>query len=237
VANPINELCKLIASLIDDKGKITVPGFYDDVMTVSTEERAKLAQSPFNEENYKKALDIKAVKGEEGFSTTERTGIRPTFDVCGIWGGYQGEGAKTVIPSKAFAKLSARLVPNQNWGIIAELVKKHLESVAPDYIQVKVETLHGGQGYVCPMDLLAYQAAEKAYEKVYNKMPVPFRSGGSIPIISTFEEVLGIKSILMGFGLESDAIHSPNENFPLEQFYNGIETITWFYHYFTKIWK
>jgi acetylornithine deacetylase/succinyl-diaminopimelate desuccinylase-like protein len=237
VANPINELCKLITSVIDDKGRITIPGFYDDVMTVSAEERAKLAQSPFNEENYKKALDIKAVKGEEGFSTTERTGIRPTFDVCGIWAGYTGEGAKTVIPSKAYAKLSARLVPNQNWKKIAELVKTHLEKVAPDYIQVKVETLHGGQGYVCPMDMLAYQAAEKAYEKVYNKIPVPFRSGGSIPIISTFEEVLGIKYILMGFGLESDAIHSPNENFPLEQFFNGIETITWFYHYYTKLWK
>ena len=237
VANPINELCKLIASLVDDKGRITVPGFYDDVMSVSTEERAKLSQSPFNEENYKKALDIKAVKGEEGFSTTERTGIRPTFDVCGIWGGYTGEGAKTVIASKAYAKLSARLVPNQNWDKIAGLVKKHLESIAPDYIQIKVDTLHGGQGYVCPMDMPAYQAAEKAYEKVYNKMPVPFRSGGSIPIISTFEEVLGIKTILMGFGLEADAIHSPNENYPLEQFFNGIETITWFYHYYTQLWK
>jgi len=237
VANPINELCKLIASLVDDKGRITIPGFYDDVISVSAEERAKLSQSPFNEENYKKALDIKAVKGEEGFSTTERTGIRPTFDVCGIWGGYTGEGAKTVIASKAYAKLSARLVPNQNWNKVAELVTQHLESIAPDYIQVKVEPLHGGQGYVCPMEMPAYQAAEKAYEKVYNKMPVPFRSGGSIPIISTFEEVLEIKSILMGFGLEADAIHSPNENYPLEQFFNGIETITWFYHYYTQLWK
>lgn len=232
VANPINELCKIIASMTDEKGKITVPEFYDDVMTVSPEERSKLAQTPFNEENYKKALDIKAVKGEEGFTTTERTGIRPTFDVCGIWGGYTGEGAKTVIPSKAYAKLSARLVPNQNWEKIANLMVKHLEKTAPDYIKVKVEPLHGGQGYVCPIDMPAYKAAEKAYEKVYNKMPVPFRSGGSIPIISTFEEVLGIKSILMGFGLESDAIHSPNENYPLEQFFNGIETIRWFYEYF-----
>jgi acetylornithine deacetylase/succinyl-diaminopimelate desuccinylase-like protein len=169
------------------------------------------------------------VKGEEGFTTTERTGIRPTFDVCGIWGGFTGEGAKTVIPSKAYAKLSSRLVPNQNWEKIADLVVRHLENIAPDYIKVKVEPLHGGQGYVCPMDMPAYRAAEKAYEKVYNKMPVPFRSGGSIPIISTFEEVLGVKSILMGFGLDSDAIHSPNENFRLEQFFNGIETITWFY--------
>jgi acetylornithine deacetylase/succinyl-diaminopimelate desuccinylase-like protein len=173
------------------------------------------------------------VKGEEGFTTIERTGIRPTFDVCGIWGGFTGEGAKTVLPSKAYAKLSARLVPNQNWTKIAELVAKHLEKNAPDYIQVKVETLHGGQGYVCPIDMPAYQAAEKAYEKVYHKMPIPCRSGGSIPIISTFEEVLGIKSILMGFGLESDAIHSPNEHFSLEQFFNGIETITWFYHYYS----
>jgi acetylornithine deacetylase/succinyl-diaminopimelate desuccinylase-like protein len=232
VANPINELCKLIALMVDDKGKITIPGFYDDVLNVSAEERAKLAQTPFNEDNYKKALDIKAVKGEDGFSTTERIGIRPTFDVCGIWGGYTGEGAKTVIPSKAYAKLSTRLVPNQNWEKIAQLMTKHLENIAPDYIKIKVETLHGGQGYVCPIDMPAYQAAEKSYEKVYNKMPVPFRSGGSIPIISTFEEVLGIKSILMGFGLESDAIHSPNENFPLEQFFNGIETISWFYHYY-----
>jgi len=237
VANPINELCKLIASMIDEKGKITIPGFYDDVMSVSPEERAKLAQSPFNEENYKKALDIKALKGEEGFTTTERTGIRPSFDVCGIWGGYQGEGAKTVIPSKAYAKLSARLVPHQNWRKIAELVTKHLEKIAPDYIKVKVDTLHGGQGYVCPMEMPAYQAAEKAYQKVYNKMPVPFRSGGSIPIISTFEEVLGIKSVLMGFGLDEDAIHSPNESFSLEQFYNGIETIIWFYHYYSTQWK
>jgi acetylornithine deacetylase/succinyl-diaminopimelate desuccinylase-like protein len=232
VANPINELCKLIAAMSDDKGKITVPGFYDDVMSVSPEERAKLAQTPFNEDNYKKALEIKAVKGEEGFTTTERTGIRPTFDVCGIWGGYTGEGAKTVIPSKAYAKLSCRLVPHQNWEKIAGLMVKHLENIAPDYIQVKVEPLHGGQGYVCPIDMPAYQAAEQAFEKVYNKKSVPFRSGGSIPIISTFEEVLEIKSILMGFGLESDAIHSPNENFPLEQFFNGIETITWFYHYY-----
>ncbi|MCL2511012.1 MAG: dipeptidase [Bacteroidales bacterium] len=232
VANPINELCKLIAGMTDEQGKITVPGFYDDVIAASPEERAKLAQTPFSEENYKKALDIKAVKGEEGFSTIERTGIRPTFDVCGIWGGFTGEGTKTVIPSKAYAKLSTRLVPNQNWEKIADLLVKHFERIAPDHIQVKIDILHGGQGYVCPIDLPAYKAAEKAYEKVYNRMPIPFRSGGSIPIISTLEEVLGIKSILMGFGLEADAIHSPNENFPLEQFFNGIETITWFYNYY-----
>lgn len=233
VANPINELCRLIATMIDDNGRVTVPGFYDDVLVVSEEERRKLGKAPFDEEEYKKSLDVKALKGEAGYSTIERTGIRPTFDVCGIWGGYTGEGAKTVIPSKAYAKLSARLVPNQDWNKIAELVKKHLEAIAPDYIKVKVDVLHGGQGYVCPIDLPAYKAAEKAYEKVYGKVPVPYRSGGSIPIISTFEEILGIKSILMGFGLGSDAIHSPNENYPLEQFFNGIETITHFYKYFS----
>lgn len=232
VANPINELCKLMAAMIDEDGKITVPGFYDDVLEVSDAERQKLAQAPFDEEEYKKSLDVKELKGEKGFSTIERTGIRPTFDLCGIWGGYTGEGAKTVIPSKAYAKLSCRLVPHQNWEKIAQLVKNHLEKITPDYIKIKVDILHGGQGYVCPIDLPAYQAAEKAYETVYGKMPVPYRSGGSIPIISTFEEVLGIKSILMGFGLGADAIHSPNENYPLEQFFNGIETITHFYKYF-----
>lgn len=234
VANPINELCKLMAAMIDEDGKVTVPGFYDDVLEVSDVERQKLAQAPFDEEEYKKSLDVKALKGEKGFSTIERTGIRPTFDLCGIWGGYTGEGAKTVIPSKAYAKMSCRLVPHQNWEKIAQLVKNHLEKIAPDYIKIKVDILHGGQGYVCPIDLPAYQAAEKAYEEVYGKMPVPYRSGGSIPIISTFEEVLGIKSILMGFGLGADAIHSPNENYPLEQFFNGIETITHFYKYFAE---
>ncbi|MDR0364367.1 MAG: dipeptidase [Bacteroidales bacterium] len=234
VANPINELCSLMATMIDKEGKIAVPGFYDDVLEVSDIERKKLAQAPFDEAEYKKSLNIKELKGERGFSTIERTGIRPTFDMCGIWGGYTGEGAKTVIPSKAYAKLSCRLVPNQNWEKIARLIKNHLEKIAPNYIKIKVDILHGGQGYVCPIDLPAYQAAEKAYEKVYGKMPVPYRSGGSIPIISTFEEVLGVKSILMGFGLGGDAIHSPNENYPLEQFFNGIETITHFYKYFAE---
>jgi acetylornithine deacetylase/succinyl-diaminopimelate desuccinylase-like protein len=232
VANPIHELCKLIASLTDDNGKITIPEFYDDVLEVSVEEKAQLAKAPFNEENYKKSLGIKAVKGESGFITPERTGIRPAIDVCGIWGGYTGEGAKTVIPSKAFAKLSARLVPNQNWEKTANLVKKYLEENAPDSIQIKVDILHGGQGYVCPMTHPAYKAAEQAYEKVYEKKPVPFRSGGSISIIATMEALFGIKAILMGFGLESDAIHAPNENFSLEQFFNGIETITWFYKFY-----
>ena len=237
VANPINVLCKLIADMQDEKGHITIPGFYDDVLEVTAEERAKMAKAPFNLENYKKSLDIKEVKGEEGFTTNERTGIRPTFDVCGIWGGYTGEGAKTVLPSKAYAKISCRLVPNQKHEKIAKLFKEYFESIAPDYVKVKVDYLHGGPSYVCPIDLPAYKAAEKAYEEVYGKQPVPVRSGGSIPIIATFEEVLGIKSVLMGFGLGSDAIHSPNENYPLEQFFNGITTIPLFYKYFGEIMK
>lgn len=235
VANPINELSKLIAQMVDEKGKITIPGFYDDVLEVSPEERALLAQAPFDEQAYMKALDISQLAGEQGYSTMERTGIRPSFDVCGIWGGYTGEGAKTVLPSKAYAKISTRLVPNQQHHKIEKLFKDHLEAIAPESVKVEVTYLHGGQGYVCPIDLPAYRAAEKAYQEVYGKRPVPVRSGGSIPIISTFEQVLGVKSILMGFGLESDAIHSPNENFPLEQFFNGIRTIPKFYRYFTEL--
>lgn len=237
VANPINVLCKMIADMQDAKGHITIPGFYDDVLEVSDEERAKMAKAPFDEVEYKKSLDVDALWGEEGFSTRERTGIRPSFDVCGIWGGYTGEGAKTVLPSKAYAKISCRLVPHQKHMQIAELFKKHFESIAPDYVKVKVEYLHGGPSYVCPIDLPAYKAAEKAYEDIYGKMPVPVRSGGSIPIIATFEEILGIKSVLMGFGLGSDAIHSPNENYPLEQFFNGIKTIPSFFKYFGEMMK
>jgi acetylornithine deacetylase/succinyl-diaminopimelate desuccinylase-like protein len=237
VANPINVLSKMIAGMLDDNNRITIPGFYDDVVEVTAEERALMAKAPFSLEKYEKALDLTEVTGELGFTTTERTGMRPTFDVCGIWGGYTGEGAKTVIPSKAYAKISTRLVPNQKHDKIAVLFKNHFENIAPKGVRVKVEYLHGGQGYLCPIDLPAYMAAEKAYETVYGKRPVPVRSGGSIPIISSFEEILGIKSILMGFGLESDAIHSPNENFPLEQFFNGIETIPYFYKYFTEINK
>ncbi|MBN1338212.1 MAG: dipeptidase [Bacteroidales bacterium] len=235
VANPVNVLCKMVAAMTNEKGKITIPGFYDDVMEVSDEERKLLALAPFNEDEYKKAIDVKELFGEEGYSTMERTGIRPSFDLCGIWGGYTGEGAKTVLPSKAFAKISARLVPHQDNHKISELFKKHFESIAPASVKVEVTPLHGGQGYVCPIDLPAYKAAEKAYLEVYGKAPVPVRSGGSIPIISTFEAVLGIKSVLMGFGLESDAIHSPNENYPLNQFYNGIRTIPWFYKYFAEL--
>ncbi len=235
VANPINVLAKLIAQMTDEKGKITIPGFYDHVIDISAEERALLAQAPFNLETYKKSIAVDEISGEEGYSTTERTGIRPSFDVCGIWGGYMGEGAKTVMPSKAFAKISTRLVPNQDHEKIAVLFKEHFESIAPKSVKVEVTSLHGGQAYGCPITVPAYQAAEKAYLDTYGKRPVPVRSGGSIPIISTFEKVLGIKSILMGFGLDSDAIHSPNENFPLEQFYNGIKTIPLFYKYFAEI--
>ncbi len=237
VANPINVLSKMIAQMTDEKGKITIPGFYDDVLEVSTEERELLAKAPFDEEEYKKAIDVEELAGEEGFSTMERTGIRPSFDVCGIWGGYTGEGAKTVLPSKAYAKISTRLVPNQDHHKISKQFAEYFESIAPKSVKVKVTPLHGGQGYVCPIDLPAYKAAEVAYEKIYGKMPVPVRSGGSIPIISTFEEVLGIKSVLMGFGLESDAIHSPNENYPLNQFYNGIRTIPYFYQAFAEMMR
>ncbi len=237
VANPINVLAKMITQMVDDNGHITIPGFYDDVIEVSREERDLMAQAPFDEEEYKKALNVKALFGEKGYSTSEHTGIRPSFDVCGIWGGYIGEGAKTVLPSKAYAKISTRLVPNQNWEKIAVQFKEHFESIAPDYVKVEVTPLHGGQGYVCPIDLPAYVAADKAYSEVYGKRPVPVRSGGSIPIISEFEQILGIKSVLMGFGLESDAIHSPNENYPLEQFYNGITTIPLFYRNFAELMK
>lgn len=235
VANPINVLSKMIAQMTDENGHITIPGFYDDVLEVSKEERKLMAEIPFNLENYKKALDIEEVAGESGFATNERTGIRPSFDVCGIWGGYTGEGAKTVLPSKAYAKISSRLVPNQDHEKIAELFKQHFKSIAPNTVKVEVSPLHGGQAYVCPIDLPAYRAAEQACVDVFGRRPVPNRSGGSIPIISTFEEILGIKSILLGFGLESDAIHSPNENFPLEQFYKGIRTIPRFYKYFAEM--
>ena len=232
VANPINILTKMIASLHDEKNHITIPGFYKDVEKVHKKERKLLNQAPFSKKKYKEALEIDRLHGEKGYTTIERTGIRPTLDVNGIWGGYTGEGAKTVIPSKAYAKISMRLVPNQDHVKIGKLFKKHFKKIAPKSVDVKVKVLHGGQGYVCPIDIPAYKAAEKAYEETYGKKPVPVRSGGSIPVISTFEEVLGIKSILMGFGLESDAIHSPNENYPLKQFFNGIETITYFYKYF-----
>ncbi len=237
VANPANILAKMIASLMDENNHITIPGFYDDVEVISDEERSEMAKAPFSLDEYKKALDIAEVCGEKGYSTNERTGIRPSLDVNGIWGGYTGEGAKTVIPSKAHAKISMRLVPNQDNEKITKLFEDHFKAFAPSYVTVEVKALHGGQAYVSPTNMDAYKAAELAYTDVYNKKPVPVRSGGSIPIIATFEDILGIKSILMGFGLESDAIHSPNENFPLAQFYNGIETIPHFYKHFAELMK
>lgn len=232
VANPVIVLSKMIASMIDDNGKITIPGFYDDVPEVPDEERRLMAQAPFNEEEYKKSIGVEELGGEQEFSVPERTTIRPSFDVCGIWGGYMGEGSKTVLPSQVHAKISCRLVPNQDYRKITRLFREHLEKIAPKSVKVEVEDLHGGQSYVCPIDLPAYQAAEKAYADVYGRRPVPVRSGGSIPIIPVFEKVLGIKSILMGFGLKSDAIHSPNESFSLDQFFKGIRTIARFYGYF-----
>ncbi len=237
VGNPANLLAKMIASLTDENNHINIPGFYDDVQEVSDTERAEMAKAPFSEEAYKEALDIDEVVGESGFSTNERTGIRPSLDVNGIWSGYIGEGAKTVLPSKAYAKISMRLVPNQDSAKIDELFIKHFESIAPKGTKVTAKSLHGGQGYVTPIDFPAYRAASSAIEESFGKQPIPVRSGGSIPIVSDFEEVLGIKSILMGFGLDSDAIHSPNENYPLFNFYKGIETIPLFYKYFVEEMK
>ncbi len=234
VANPLNTLCEMIAKCMDENNHITIPHFYDDVIECSARERELLNMAPYNEENYKNSLGVKALRGEKGYTKIERVGIRPTFDLCGMWGGYTGEGAKTVLPSKAYAKLSCRLVPDQNNEKIAVLVKDYLEKNAPEYVTVKVTPLHGGQAYGCPVDLPAYKAAEAAYMDTYGKLPIPMRSGGSIPIIARFEEVLGIKSILMGFGLGEDAIHSPNENYRLDHFYKGIETIIAFYQHFVE---
>ena len=237
VANPANILAKLIASLHDENNKINIPGFYDDVIEISMEERAAMAKAPFNLDNYKKALDLNEVWGEEGYSTIERTGIRPTLDVNGMWSGYIGEGAKTVLPSTAYAKISMRLVPAQDSIKISKLFEDHLNAIAPKYTKIKVTNLHGGEAYVSPIDTVEYKATHMAYEKTFGRAPIPTRSGGSIPIIALFEKVLGIKSILMGFGLESDAIHSPNENYPLFNLYKGIETIPYFYKYYAELKK
>tara|TARA_R110002074_G_scaffold224854_2_gene396333 strand:+ start:589 stop:1977 length:1389 start_codon:yes stop_codon:yes gene_type:complete len=235
VANPINVLTKMIASLHDEDNHITIPGFYDKVENLSDAERAEMAKAPFSLETYKKALDIDSVYGEAGYTTNERNSIRPTLDVNGIWGGYTGEGAKTVIASKAYAKISMRLVPHQDWEEITELFKTHFESIAPEGVTVKVTPHHGGQGYVTPIDSIGYKAASKAYEQTFGKTPIPQRSGGSIPIVSLFEKELKSKTILMGFGLDSDAIHSPNEHFGIWNYLKGIETIPWFYKYFTEL--
>ena len=237
VANPINMLCKMIASLHDENNHITIPGFYDDVIEVSDEERKLMAEAPFNLEKYKKELEIADVRGEKGYTTNERTGIRPALDVCGIWGGHTGEGSKTVLPSKAYAKISTRLVANQDFEKVSVMFKEYFESIAPEGVTVKVTPLHGGASYVSPLDLPAYKAAEQAYIKSYGKRPIPTHSGGSIPIIAGFEKILGIKSILMGFGLGSDAIPAPNENYPLFNFFKGIETITYFYENFAQLQK
>lgn len=237
VANPINILCDMISQLHDENNHITIPGFYDNVLELTPAEREKMAEAPFSLDEYKEALDIADVHGEKDYTTNERTGIRPTLDVNGIWGGYIGEGAKTVIASKAYAKISMRLVSNQDWKEITELFKKHFVSLAPEGVKVKVTPHHGGQAYVTPLDNIGYKTAEIAYEKTFGKTPVPQFSGGSIPIVALFEKELGSKTILMGFGLNSDAIHSPNEHFGIWNFLKGIQTIPHFYHEFTRLFK
>lgn len=234
VANPANVLTRLVASLIDEHSHITIPGFYDDVRELSPAERAAFNEAPFDLDDYKEALAIGDVEGEATYTTIERTGIRPSLDVNGIWGGYTAEGTKTVIPSKASAKISMRLVPDQDYSKISELFEQHFKAIAPKSVKVKVKALHGGMPYVAPIDMPAYKAAEKAIFDTFGKKPLPFYSGGSIPVISGFESILGIKSLLIGFGLSEDAIHSPNESYGLDQFYKGIETIPLFYHYFSK---
>jgi acetylornithine deacetylase/succinyl-diaminopimelate desuccinylase-like protein len=229
VANPLNVLCKLLADITDKEGRITIPHFYDDVEELPDTEKEMLAQVPFDEEKYKQAIEVDALAGETGYSTLERTGCRPSFDICGIWGGYMGEGAKTVLPSKAYAKVSCRLVPHQDADKISRLLTDYITKIAPPTIKVKVTYLHGGQAYVCPIDLPAYRAAEKAFTVAFGEKPLPVRRGGSIPIIPTLEKILGIKTILMGFGVERNAIHSPNESFELERFYTGIEAVAEFY--------
>jgi acetylornithine deacetylase/succinyl-diaminopimelate desuccinylase-like protein len=234
VANPINVLSDMIASLHDKEGRITIPGFYDDVVELSDELRTEIAKAPFDLEQYKKELDIKEVKGEEGYSTIERTGIRPTLDINGIWGGYIGEGAKTVLPSKASAKLSSRLVPNQQSDKMTKLIADHLERIAPDYVKVKVTPHHGGEAATIPTDSKGYQAASAAFERVWGKKPIPTKDGGSIPIVALFQKELGTDPILLGFGLDEDAIHSPNESYGLLNYFKGIETIAAFYQAYTE---
>lgn len=237
VANPINVLAKMIASLHDENNRITIPGFYDKAEELSREERDEMAKAPFSLDKYKQALDIEDVYGESGYVTNERNSIRPTLDVNGIWGGYTGEGAKTVIASKAYAKISMRLVPNQDWEEITGLFAKHFASIAPKGVKVKVTPHHGGQGYVTPTDSIGYQAAAKAYHESFGVKPIPVRSGGSIPIVALFEKELKSKTIMMGFGLDSDAIHSPNEHFGVFNYLKGIETIPLFYKYFVELSK
>ena len=229
VANPALVLCEMLAKIVDERGRITIPHFYDDVEELSAEERAMIASIPFDEEAYKRSIDVDAVRGEEGYSTIERNACRPSFDICGIWSGYQGEGSKTVLPSKAYAKVSCRLVPHQQHGKIQQLFIDYINSIAPDCVRVKVTPMHGGEGYVCPITLPAYKAAEEGFTQAFGKRPLAVRRGGSIPIISDFERVLGVKTVLMGFGLERNAIHSPNENFSLDIFRKGIAAVVGFH--------
>ena len=235
VANPINVLCQMLAKVVDDKGRITIPHFYDDVEELSAEERAMIAEIPFDLDKYKRAIDIDEVSGEEGYSTIERNSCRPSFDVCGIWGGYTAQGSKTVLPSKAYAKVSTRLVPHQQHEKISQLFIDYIKAIAPRSVRVEVRPMHGGEGYVCPIDLPAYRAAEAGFTEAFGKRPLAVRRGGSIPIISDFERVLGIKTVLMGFGLESNAIHSPNENFPLDMFRRGIEAVVGFHQHYDEM--
>ncbi len=235
VANPINELCKLLAQIVDKNGRVTIPHFYDDVLPIPKKEREMITQIPFDEKRYMQAIGVEKLQGEKGFSTLERNSCRPSFDICGIWGGYTGEGSKTVLPSVAYAKVSCRLVANQNYEHISQLFIDHMQNIAPKSIKLNITPMHGGQGYLCPIDLPAYKAAEKGFEKAFGKKPLAVRRGGSIPIISTFEQILGVKTILMGFGLEANAIHSPNESFSRDIFRRGIEAVVEFYNIYANL--
>ena len=235
VANPINVLCEMLAQVVDKDGRISIPHFYDDVQDIPAAEREMIARIPFDEARYKAAIGVKALRGERGYSTIERNACRPSFDVCGIWGGHSVEGSITVLPSTAYAKVSTRLVPHQQHEVISQLFIDYMASIAPDCVTVKVTPMHGGEGYVCPIDLPAYRAAERGSEQAFGKRPLAVRRGGSIPIISDFEHTLGVKTVLMGFGLESNAIHSPNENFPLSMMRRGIEAIIGFHLHFDEV--
>jgi len=237
VRNPINTLCQMIAAMHDENGKVTIPGFYDNVEIISVEERAEMGRAPYSETEVMHDLDVAALHGEAGYSALERKSIRPTLDVNGIWGGYIGEGAKTVLPSKAFAKISMRLVPNQTSAEITEKFTAYFNSIAPAGVKVEVRPHHGGEPAVTPTDSIAYQAASLAFEEAWGKKPIPMREGGSIPIVALFEKELGLKSVLMGFGLDTDAIHSPNEHYGVFNFLKGIETIPLFYKHYAELSK
>ncbi len=234
VKNPLNALCEMLAKVVDSDGRITIPHFYDKVLPIPAAEREMIAQIPFSEEAYRQAIDVDATFGEAGYSTLERNSCRPSFDICGMWGGYTGEGSKTVLPSKAYAKVSCRLVANQDHEEISQAFADYIRSLAPQGVRVKVTPMHGGQGYVCPIDIPAYKAAEKGFTTAFGKRPLAARRGGSIPIISAFEQILGVKTILMGFGLEQNAIHSPNESMDLEVWENGVVAVTEFYKHYAQ---